>query len=79
MNKKRGSDPSDQHTWFDDNVFYHARDPKLGLIGSYPTMAKWRSQGMGPPFYRMGGRIYYRGDHLNNYIRTNEVTPRPAL
>ena len=77
--QEQGGDPSppDRYTWFEDDVFYHARDPKLSLIASYPTMAKWRSQGAGPTFHRMGGRIYYRGDHLNQYIRDNEVPTRP--
>jgi Helix-turn-helix domain len=32
------------------------------------TFAQWRYQGKGPPFHRVGRRIFYRLEDLNRFI-----------
>ncbi|WP_147102875.1 helix-turn-helix domain-containing protein [Nesterenkonia populi] len=37
------------------------------------TLAKWRSQGDGPPFVKINSKVLYRLDSLDEYLRTQEV------
>jgi hypothetical protein len=42
------------------------------------TLATWRSQGRGPPYYKLGrGVFYHRGD-LADFITANRRTPTKA-
>jgi excisionase family DNA binding protein len=38
------------------------------------TMTKWRSQGKGPYFVRIGGSVFYRLTELDSFITVN-ITP----
>lgn len=38
------------------------------------TLANWRSQGMGPPFTKVGGAILYEIDRLAEWEARNTVT-----
>ena len=37
------------------------------------TLANWRSQGKGPSYLRIGGRIFYQVHKLKRYIRGCKV------
>lgn len=39
------------------------------------TLAKWRSQGTGPYFVRIGGKVFYRQSELNDYINEGVTAP----
>lgn len=39
------------------------------------TLARWRAEGKGPAYTRIGGRIYYRRNALSEYARSVEVQP----
>ena len=48
------------------------------------TLANWRVQGKGPPFVRVGGKICYRDEDINEFIEngvcrsTSEKTTEAA-
>ncbi len=42
------------------------------------TLSNERSQGGGPPFVRLGKKVYYPLDGLRDYIAKNTVTPSSA-
>ena len=60
---------------FDDNKLYLAGDPALLVLGSPSTLAHWRSQGRGPAYIKLGGRIAYRGSDLNEWLAARTVRP----
>ena len=37
------------------------------------TLANWRSQGRGPDYLRIGGRIFYQVHELKRFIRSCKV------
>lgn len=39
------------------------------------TLARWRAEGKGPAYTRVGKSIYYRRSALLEYARANEVNP----
>ncbi len=39
------------------------------------TLAKWRCQGRGPRFIKLGGRIRYRLSDVEAYLRERTVEP----
>lgn len=49
---------------------------ELGL--AVKTLRKWRSEGAGPPFVRMGGAVRYRLPDVEAWIAANTVTPGGA-
>ena len=37
------------------------------------TLKKWRQQKKGPPYYKIGGRIEYDKDKVDQWVRSTEV------
>lgn len=37
------------------------------------TLENWRIQGIGPTFYKPMGRVYYRQEDLDNFIKGVEA------
>lgn len=60
---------------FDENRNYVLGDPELDLIGDREKLAQWRHKGMGPPFYKLGRKIIYRGVDLNAWTEAQRVEP----
>ena len=63
---------------FDDNKLYLTDDPALKPLGSYSTLAHWRSEGRGPAFVKLGARVGYAGRDLNRWIAVQTVRPTDA-
>jgi predicted site-specific integrase-resolvase len=42
---------------------------RLGV--SRPTLARWRCNGSGPKFVKLGGKVGYLDEDLNEYIERN--------
>lgn len=45
------------------------------LKNSSRTLIRWRNEGSGPPYCRIGRRIRYKFDSLNSWITEQETTP----
>lgn len=45
---------------------------------STPTLARWRSEGNGPPFVRIGSLIRYRVRDLDAWLEAQTVDPKSA-
>ncbi len=41
------------------------------------TLANWRCKGVGPPYVRFGGRVYYRTSAIDEFLAQCTVVPRP--
>lgn len=39
------------------------------------TLARWRAEGKGPAYTRVGARVYYRRSALTEFAHANEVRP----
>ncbi len=64
---------------FDENRSYVLGDHELDLIGDRDKLAQWRHKNMGPPFYRLGRKIIYRGTDLNAWAEASRVDPGEGL
>ena len=60
---------------FDKDRTYGLGDPELDLIGSREKLAQWRYQRKGPPYYKLGRKILYRGSELNAWMAKHRVVP----
>ncbi|MCK0095005.1 MerR family transcriptional regulator [Yoonia sp. F2084L] len=60
---------------FEQNRNYVLGDSELEIIGDRDKLAQWRHKNMGPPFYRLGRKIIYRGADLNAWAEANRVDP----
>ena len=45
------------------------RDSAAYLGMAEKTLAQWKSQGHGPPWCRVGGRVFYFKDDLDAFVR----------
>jgi len=62
-------------TLFENDRSYLLGDPELDIIGDRDKLAQWRHKMKGPPFYRLGRKIIYRGSDLNDWVQANRVDP----
>lgn len=53
--------------------YYTAKDPELRVFGEPQTLAKWRSEGRGPAYIKMGSRVVYFGADLLAHRDANRV------
>lgn len=60
---------------FEQNRNYVLGDPELDILGDRNKLAQWRHKRTGPPFYRLGRKIIYRGADLNAWAEANRVDP----
>ncbi len=60
---------------FDQNRNYLPGDPELELLGDRAKLAQWRHRSCGPPYYRLGRKIVYRGEDLNAWAQASRVDP----
>lgn len=60
---------------FEQNRNYVLGDKELDLIGDRDKLAQWRHKNLGPPFYRLGRKIVYRGTDLNTWADARRVDP----
>ena len=45
-------------------------------LGLHPTtLAKWRMARIGPPFVKVGKKVYYRITSVRGWLETGEVKP----
>ena len=58
---------------FDPDKLYSAQDPALLPLGPYQTLAKWRFEGRGPAFFKLGSKVAYRGSDLNEWLAAQRV------
>ena len=62
---------------FDGKKFYRPADERLRILGSRSTLARWRTQGEGPPFVKLGNsvssRVIYAGSALNDWLRQRRI------
>lgn len=51
-------------------------DKAAHYIGiSVHLLNKWRSQGKGPPYYKLGGIVKYKRKDLDEWVEAQRVTP----
>ena len=58
---------------FDDNRNYTLDDSELLVIGDREKLGQWRHKGYGPPYFKLGRKIVYRGSDLNAWALANRV------
>ena len=60
---------------FDETSLYFAHDAEVLKLGTYSTLAHWRSEGRGPKYIKVGGKVAYRGSDLNEWLDAQTVDP----
>ena len=61
---------------FEPERLYRTSDPAIAQLAPYSTLAHMRSEGRGPAFLKIGGRVLYRGLDLNAWLEKITVRPR---
>lgn len=57
----------------DENRLLNTRDAAKYLAVSIPTLTRWRSQGLGPRWARLGGSVRYRLADLRAFVEQGLV------
>ena len=63
---------------FDETRLYFTDDAALKALAPYSTLAHWRSEGRGPAFVKIGSRVAYSGNALNEWLASRTVQPTAA-
>ena len=63
---------------FDETKFYKTTDPELAALLKPQTLIRWRCEGRGPRYVKLGGKVLYPGSALNEYIEARVVDPKPT-
>ena len=63
---------------FDDDQYFTPRDPLMRIFGSPGSLAVQRHKGIGPPYFKIGRRVLYRGSDLNAALDAARVEPAAA-
>jgi hypothetical protein len=58
---------------FQNDRNYLLGDPELNLLGDRAKLGQWRHKRMGPPFYKLGRKVVYRGSDLNAWAEAQKV------
>ena len=53
---------------FENDKLYRPHDVEREGVAARQTLARWRCEGRGPRFLRLGSRIAYEGKDLNNWL-----------
>ena len=63
---------------FDADKWYRANDPELTVKIPTGTLAHWRHVGIGPPYHKVGRRVWYKGEDLNRFVLDDCRVERPG-
>ncbi len=58
---------------FEQNRNYVLGDKALDILGDREKLAQWRHKKIGPPYYKLGRKVIYRGEDLNAWAEANRV------
>jgi hypothetical protein len=47
------------------------------LLQKASTLASWRATGRGPPFYKVGRRVFYHPHDLRSWLTEQRQVPQP--
>ena len=59
----------------DPEKLYADTDPFLDELMARQTRARYRSEGKGSAYVKLGRRIYYRGDDLIAWLAASRIQP----
>ena len=58
---------------------FHTNRPAAEELGVSPyTLDKWRHLGVGPRYFKVGNRIFYRLEDLQAFLKTRRHEPNPT-
>ncbi len=55
------------------NNYYPPGAQELRDVGAVQTLARWRCEGMGPSYIKIGGRILYLGADVLKWLEAHRV------
>jgi predicted DNA-binding transcriptional regulator AlpA len=56
-----------------ERKFLTAKDVRLAFGISEKTLANWRSQGRGPAYHKLGGKVRYAVADIEDWVRKGRV------
>lgn len=59
---------------FEYDKIYLNDDPDLDILAAPQTRARWRCEGQGPAFVKLGRRVAYLGRDLISYVERRRVS-----
>ena len=60
---------------FDPDTLYRPKSPEMRRIGTPGGLATMRCKGQGPPYFKIGTKVAYRGSDLNEWMESRYVVP----
>ncbi len=57
--------------------YYTPASHELRAIGAVQTLARWRHEGVGPPYMKIGARVVYRGADILAWLEAKRICPEP--
>ena len=61
---------------FELDRLYKSTDHELRPFGTPGSLAVQRHKGIGPPFHKLGSRVFYLGKDLEKWVGERRVEPK---
>ena len=53
--------------------YYNTSSPELRKIAAKQTLAKWRHEGRGPSYIKIGSKILYKGSDALQWLESQKI------
>lgn len=63
-------------TYSNPKKLYRPIDSALRILGKEQTLARWRHEGYGLDYFKIGARILSSGSALNEWLESCKITPK---
>lgn len=63
---------------FNPESYYRPSSPQMRDIAAEQTLARWRCEGVGPAYIKIGGRILYLGADVIKWLKAHRVEHEAA-
>ena len=61
---------------FEPDRLYKSTDSELRPFGTPGSLAVQRHKGIGPPYHKLGSRVFYKGSDLEKWVEERRIETR---
>ena len=62
----------------EETAYYPSKHEVLKTLAARQKLAQWRNERRELPYYKVGSRIFYKGEDLLKFIEAKRVEPQAA-